>query len=303
MTDAFEELRWGVRRRLEFIEFRLFWEGAIRRGDIVNQFNVSVPQASTDLALYRENAPKNIEYDGSKKTYVSTIRFKPVLINPTADQYLHQLRSVANGLITEQEAWQGELPNTASVPRLHRAVDVDCLKNLSRAVTNLYAVDIDYQSMSITTDRMTRRISPRVFVFDGLRWHIRALCHKDKVHKDFLLSRIFEVSNASDCPAPEAIDHFWENDVTFKLGVHPDATASQGAAIEHDYQMSEGILNFDVKAALAFYLRKNLHLDSDWKKLGPKRQQIILLNSEGGDQETKALYQKEKEASKNILAI
>ena len=50
-------LKWGVERRLEFIEFRLFWEGSINRADLVEFFGVSVPQASKDLALYQERAP------------------------------------------------------------------------------------------------------------------------------------------------------------------------------------------------------------------------------------------------------
>ncbi|AOZ71231.1 hypothetical protein LPB142_17345 (plasmid) [Rhodobacter xanthinilyticus] len=36
------ELRWGVEQRLEFIEFRLFWEGHVNRSDLMDQFGVSV---------------------------------------------------------------------------------------------------------------------------------------------------------------------------------------------------------------------------------------------------------------------
>jgi hypothetical protein len=37
-------LRWGTEQRLEFIEFRLFWEGGLNRSDITEQFGVSIPQ-------------------------------------------------------------------------------------------------------------------------------------------------------------------------------------------------------------------------------------------------------------------
>ena len=53
-------IRWGVEQRLEFIEFRLFWEGGINRGDIIEIFGVSVPQASKDLTMYQEAAPGNV---------------------------------------------------------------------------------------------------------------------------------------------------------------------------------------------------------------------------------------------------
>ena len=51
------ELRWGVEQRLEFIEFRLFWEGHVNRSDLMDQFGVSVNQASTDLNRYIGFAP------------------------------------------------------------------------------------------------------------------------------------------------------------------------------------------------------------------------------------------------------
>ncbi len=63
MQKATTDYRWGVERRLEFIEFRLFWEGGINRSDITAYFGVSVPQASKDLSEYQRIAPSNIRYD------------------------------------------------------------------------------------------------------------------------------------------------------------------------------------------------------------------------------------------------
>jgi len=44
-----KQLNWGVERRYEFIEFRLFWQGRITRGDLMDAFGVSTQQASLDL--------------------------------------------------------------------------------------------------------------------------------------------------------------------------------------------------------------------------------------------------------------
>ena len=76
-----DKRRWGPEQRLEFIEFRLFWDGGVRRGDLMSRFNVSTPQASTDLANYRELAPENIEYDATQKRYVATAAFLPRFLN------------------------------------------------------------------------------------------------------------------------------------------------------------------------------------------------------------------------------
>ena len=68
-------LRRGPEQRLEFIEFRLFWEGVVNRSDLVGRFGVSVPQASNDLTAYRQLAPENVIYDLSGKRYVPATTF------------------------------------------------------------------------------------------------------------------------------------------------------------------------------------------------------------------------------------
>ena len=82
MTEAGATLKWGVEHRLEFIEFRLFWEGSINRADLVEAFGVSVPQASKDLTLYQERAPGNMEYDTRGKRYVAAEKFVLRFLEP-----------------------------------------------------------------------------------------------------------------------------------------------------------------------------------------------------------------------------
>ena len=95
MAEAATVLKWGVERRLEFIEFRLFWEGSINRAALVETFGVSVPQASKDLALYQERAPGNMEYDTRAKRYVAAERFVLRFLEPDPYIYLSQLRAIA----------------------------------------------------------------------------------------------------------------------------------------------------------------------------------------------------------------
>lgn len=69
-------MRWSVERRLEFVEFRLFWEGRINRSDVMELFGVSAPQASADLKRYQELAPGNMQYSTQRKCYLSTESFQ-----------------------------------------------------------------------------------------------------------------------------------------------------------------------------------------------------------------------------------
>jgi hypothetical protein len=77
-------VRRGVKERLEFIDFRLFWEGRINRADIMERFGISMPQASKDLSLYESIVPGNLSYDVSAKRYLASSRFTPHFIEPNA---------------------------------------------------------------------------------------------------------------------------------------------------------------------------------------------------------------------------
>lgn len=99
------ELRWGIEQRLEFIEFRLFWEGHVNRIDVMQQFGVSVNQASSDLNRYIALAPDNMVYDKSARTYARgpdfDVKFRP----PDAAHYLAQLRLVADDVLEREDCW------------------------------------------------------------------------------------------------------------------------------------------------------------------------------------------------------
>jgi len=64
------ELRWGGAQRLEFIEFRIFWEGHVNHSNLMEQFGLSVNQVSTDPNRYIGFAPANLVSDKSARTYV-----------------------------------------------------------------------------------------------------------------------------------------------------------------------------------------------------------------------------------------
>ena len=74
-----KRLRWAPEQRLEFIEFRLFWDGAVNRSDLMDRFGISEPQASKDLASYRELAANNLQYDSVSRVLGWQSRFRWIL--------------------------------------------------------------------------------------------------------------------------------------------------------------------------------------------------------------------------------
>ena len=190
MDQEASELRWGVERRLEFIEFRLYWEGGINRSDIMERFGVSVQQASKDISRYQELAPRNMEYDKSEKRYFAAAHFGPRFLKPDPDQYFSQLQAVATHAVSPEETWLSMIPEFDSLPLLHRRVDPEFLRALLVAIRNNRALEILYQSMNPNRpEPIWRGISPYAFGSDGLRWHVRRLLpHRQHVQRLSALS-------------------------------------------------------------------------------------------------------------------
>ena len=277
--DEKPNLRWGVERKLEFIEFRLFWEGYVNRGDIIDTFNVSVNQASTDLNRYLGLAPDNMSYDKSARTYVRTSTFKPLFLKPDASLYLSKVRSLSDGLLDKHEAWIGNIPDFGSIPFPARGVLPTVLRAIVTAIRRREAVEVYYQSMS-SPEPQWRWIIPHALGFDGFRWHARAFCEQSGQFKDFVLSRIAETKQIRPADPQASNDTAWHELVHLEIGPHPALSDGQRRAIELDYGMTDGQVNIPVRRALLYYALKRLGLDTDPTARRPQDQQIVLLNAD-----------------------
>lgn len=271
------DLRWGVERRLEFIEFRLFWEGHVNRGDLMDAFGVSVNQASTDLNRYIGMAPDNMVYDKSARTYIRGSKFDPLFLKPDASRYLSQLRSVADGILDRADAWIGQFPSYDAAPTPVRGVNAKTLRSVVAAIRRSEAIEVKYQSLSRPEPRW-RWLAPHAIGFDGFRWHTRAFCLTDQSFKDFLLSRIIETRGTKPSEADADGDADWNEQVTLEIGPHPALSETQQKVIALDYGMRSGRAKIPVRKALLYYALKRLGLDTDPAARQPQDQQIILLN-------------------------
>jgi hypothetical protein len=271
--------RWSVERRLEFIDFRLYWEGHINRSDLVAFFEISVPQASADLTKYQEAAKGNAEYDKYAKTYKAGPRFKPKFFEPSADQYFAQLRMIQSGLLAEAEAWAVRLPSYSIVPILRRRLDPEVLRSILQAIRAGTSVEVEYQSFTHSEPRR-RWISPHALAFDGSRWHARAWCHTRRDFRDFVLARILELCGVGKPESDPAHDEGWHREVLLRIGPHPDLKGGKRRAIELDYGLTDGVVEIKTRLCLSSYFERHLGLDLDPAHVPPERQQIVLLNRE-----------------------
>lgn len=279
MTYEIPSMRWGVEQRLEFIEFRLLWEGGVNRSDIIRMFGVSVPQASKDLTLYQERAPGNVEYDKSAKRYIAAATFVPRYLQPDPDVYLSRLRGLAEGWTKPGESWIGFEPDLDVALTPHRSVEAPVLHAILKAVREKRSIEILYQSMNRQRpDPVWRRISPHAFGFDGFRWHARAYCHIEDKFKDFLLPRILETREPGPAGADGSHDGLWHEFVPVEIMPHPSLTESQQKVVAKDYGMKDGKAVLSVRYSMLFYVLKRLGLQRDAEREDPRTQHIVLAN-------------------------
>lgn len=270
-------MRWSVERRLEFIDFRLYWEGRINRKDLTDFFDISIPQASSDLRIYQEKAPNNIEYDKSGKFYFASKKFKPLSKTADSSYYFSQLRLIFNNVLKKEESFLGKIPSFGSVPNPARSVDSEILREILLAINNKMSLEIKYQSLS-REQPIWRTITPHTLAYDGFRWHARAYCDIHKNFRDFLLVRIFELKNRKPAEIDSSADISWHKFIEVKIAPHSGLSETQKKIIERDYGMIDGFGIIKVRAALYFYLEKHLGLDEKCSSRPPKEQQIILVN-------------------------
>lgn len=279
MGDDKPSLRWGVEQKLQFIEFRLFWEGHVNRSDLIDKFSVSQNQASGDLNRYIALAPDNMVYDKSGKTYLRSSSFSPLFLKPDATQYLSQVRSVAEGIVALEDAWIGNFPAFDAAPSPARGIDPVVLRSIVIAIRRREAIHILYQSMSAPYPEW-RWISPHALAFDGFRWHARSYCEKSGEFRDFVISRVMEVRQTRPAANQSIADRAWDDIVELHIGPHPALSPNQRRVVELDYGMDNGQAMIPVRRALLYYALKRLGLDTDPAARRPQDQQIVLLHAD-----------------------
>jgi predicted DNA-binding transcriptional regulator YafY len=250
----------------------------VNRSDLMEQFGLSVNQASTGLNRYIGLAPDNMLYDKSAQTYVRGPDYVAQFLKPDSNRYLAQLRSLADGIMDSDDTWITELPAYDAAPTPARGVNPVTLRSVVGAIRRSEAIEVKYQSLSLP-EPTWRWIAPHAIGFDGYRWHTRAFCRTDQVFKDFLLSRILQTRSIEASGATDAAYADWQEHVTLKIAPHPELSENQKKVIALDYGMRDGRAKITVRRALLYFALKRLGLDTKPSARKPQDQQIVLINS------------------------
>ena len=261
--------KWNIKHRLAYIDFRLKWFGQLNRSDLIDQFGISVPQASLDISLYTDLAPENVEYNRSLKVYVRKSTFQSIFPKEnSASSFLSHLLSSVN----EEKLYRDIV---SLIPVLGRSVDDDITEKLVLAIQHHKLLQIKYQSLS-HGEPTTRTIFPKILVFDGSRWHVRAFCLLKRKFLDFVIARIISISESPENKAEIPLDENWNSTVSVFLEPKLELSDSQKKIVEQDFNMTNHQLEIHCKKAHLFYLIKNYRLLDPW--LDPQLQVIQIKN-------------------------
>lgn len=255
-TEQLTNLSQAQRDRLAFVELRIRFFGEIRRQDLVSRFGIQSAAATRDLALYKELAPGNIDYDPRGKSYVYGNDFRPVFDFEPERVLAWLTQGFGDGEPTGFKEWiANEIPTRLSQPNL------DTLSYVTKAIHLRCPVKLTYFSLS--SGKSQRVIVPFALIDNGLRWHVRAFDRKSKEFRDFVITRIQdpEVLRGEAIQAAEKSDQDiqWTRIVELELVPHPDQPYPEIA--EMDYPMVGGVLKMKLRAATAGYILRKWSVD------------------------------------------
>ncbi|MGK0269445.1 MAG: hypothetical protein ACI88H_000076 [Cocleimonas sp.] len=255
-SKQLEDISFSQKQRLAFIDFLLMFKGSFSRVDLTTKFEMGMANATRDIALYRELAPTNSDFDNPLKTYIQRKNFKPLFEYEPRKTLAKLANKISDGFDGVMEVdFPVEGPLQLNVP------DINIVAKLVQAVLNKKGVSIIYTSLS--SGSKAREIIPHTIVDNGLRWHVRAFDRKTNSFRDFVITRISKVTlldTAVDEFEKEVEDNQWMRKMDLHLVPHP-VNIKYPQAIELDYGMEKGLLQITVRAALVGYLLRRWNVD------------------------------------------
>ncbi len=275
------EIKFATRQRLQFIEIMAYYSGNISRSMLAKAYGISDPAATKDLKLYNDLAPGNLEYNPSLFSFVPSANFDEVF----ADLNPHTVLSMFAQNLLSVDNPSGNEPiygiSVEDIPFPVRLPKKSVLAPLIQAMKNATQLKVNYHSLSQNdAQQQMRIIEPHALVNNGLRWHVRAYDHQHYDFRDFVLSRFTETEKLNtEAESSQNYDDEWTEYVTLKLQAHPKLSDKQRLALSYDYAMQDGVIELNVRRALAGYLLQQMKVDTTIDaSLNPNAYQLIVSN-------------------------
>jgi predicted DNA-binding transcriptional regulator YafY len=170
---------------------------------------------------------------------------------------------------------------------------------IMRAIHNQQVISCDY--ISLSSGLSSREIVPHTIVNNGLRWHVRAFDRKSKQFRDFVCTRLQNITlldkrseKRADKPSEKVAEKPVATSYTqttetrtadvpwntiHKVTLVPHPSIKHAKAIELDYAMVGGKIELEVREALLGYLMRQWNVDCSLQNTLVGEQYQLRLNN------------------------
>lgn len=267
------EIAQSQRERLFHIDFRTWFLGSVSRQNLIARFGIKEAAATRDIALYRQLAPANLDFDPSAKIYRCAPGFAPLFEHEPG----RTLTAIAEGIGDDAAGAVAPHVRTEHPLRLNQP-RIEIIAAVSSAIAARGVLRIAY--FSLTSGLSQREIVPHALVDTGARWHVRAYDRRRERFADFVLTRIDRaqrVPGETADPEEREADDQWMRMVNLELVPHPGLERSE--AVARDYGMADGVLTVRLRAAVCGYALLHWRVDATADhSLEPARHHLWLRN-------------------------
>lgn len=256
MSKKCEDISWGVKKRLQFIEFQLLFKREINSRTLVSEFGISRQQASGDIKLYKGLYPENLlPYSASDKSYRPSTVFSPHFIN----------ESLTPSFNDNYDELSGN-KSIETIPTLKRNQRRGLLPKIMLAIESHSDIQAVYKSAN-SPFGLKRRLKPFGIAYVGNRAHLRAYCYEQCEYRNFVLSRFStlpELINGKSREFKLPEDTMWNEEVSVMLEANPNLCKDGRALIIQEYNIKKVAL-FNIRKSLLhyFFAHNNLPLHED----------------------------------------
>ena len=253
----------------QLIEVLLQWD-SVNTSKLIEYFSISRNTAQLAIDDYKKEFSDFLEYDASHKCYFASELFQPHCTEGSISEYNQYAQSLSSN---------GKILAVESIVPPARNINPKLIRRIIRACNKAHRIEIGYYSMD-SGSMESRIICPHTIINDGVRWHVRAYCEKNREFRDFVLSRFRD--EVEEVPYPESTnlkqhDELWNTYYDLEIIANPKLDALKRKFIEYDFMMEQGVRILKTRAALIKYVIQQLNLKEN--EDDPSVHQIVLKES------------------------
>ncbi|HEK1094884.1 TPA: WYL domain-containing protein [Proteus mirabilis] len=234
--------------RLAFIDFKIFYTGALSRTDITSEFDISEITATRIISKYKELREKNLYYDNkSKKFELNELEYQSLVDFSSEDA----LKMLSEGFDKNKFVRSRNIIRYENIGFIQSPLEKNKVAIITRAIFNKNKIKIKYNSTT-SNNKENRILSPLVILFDGRNWIFRAY-HEDSdteiKYKNFNFSRIIEAEKTNesiDYNQTLDYDDLWNMNLPIELEINPNLKKQKKDEIKRDF----GINSLDNKVLM-----------------------------------------------------